>query len=201
MRLVQTEALPRGRFDALTILFHWTTFVLILVQAATGLSLESVAGTPLGEEIVLLHRSTGVVVWVVVFLRLAWRSSFARLPPFPHGMLKVQRFAVTVSEYALYALLLVQPITGLTGSLLRARSVQIFVWTVPTLLPHVPRLADLVFVVHTAGAWILFSLVGGHALAALAHHYVARDDVLKTMAPWVHRLPLRGSTSRLGGSA
>lgn len=187
MRSVQTEDLPRGRFDALTILFHWTTFVLILVLAASGLSLDSLAGTPLHGEVLVLHRSTGVAVWSVAFLRLLWRMRFARLPPFPLGMRRAQRFAVTASEYVIYMLLLVQPLTGLTASLLRGRSFQLFTWTVPAVVSPAPKLADLVFAAHVTGAWALFALIGGHALAALAHHYIGRDDVLKTMAPWIRR--------------
>jgi cytochrome b561 len=189
MRHVQIEALPRGRFDALTIVFHWATFALIVAQAVTGLSIDLTAGTPFGDAILVLHRSTGIAVWSVALLRLCWRLNFARLPPFPRGMRRAQRFAVTASEYFLYTLLLVQPVTGFAASVLRGRSFALFDWTVPAISAPLPKLASFLFALHAAGAWTLFALIGGHALAALAHHYIGRDDVLKTMAPWVRRLP------------
>jgi cytochrome b561 len=36
---------------------------------------------------------------------------------------------------------------------------------------------------HQVGAFWLIALIGGHATAALMHHYLADDDTLKTMAP------------------
>ena len=36
---------------------------------------------------------------------------------------------------------------------------------------------------HELGAWALASLIAGHAIAALIHHFILRDDVLECMAP------------------
>jgi len=47
---------------------------------------------------------------------------------------------------------------------------------------------------HQVGAFWLIALVGGHAVAALMHHYLAGDDTLKTMAPWVK---VRGATRKV----
>src|SRR5271170_4894284 len=50
---------------------------------------------------------------LVAIVRLGWRFSYAFLPPFPQNMPKVQQRVAKASEYALYALLLFQPLTGL----------------------------------------------------------------------------------------
>jgi cytochrome b561 len=48
-----------------------------------------------------VHRSLGVVTWAVAIVRLAWRFSYAYLPPFPQNMSKVQqRLAKTVVNMA-----------------------------------------------------------------------------------------------------
>ena len=36
---------------------------------------------------------------------------------------------------------------------------------------------------HEGAAWLLLGLVGAHAAAALAHHFIKRDDVLRAMLP------------------
>ena len=132
-----------------------------------------------------MHRSIGFSVWVLVCLRLAWRMTHARFPPFANSMNIVHRWVVTLSEYALYALLLLQPVTGMTGTLLSGKPFGLFVWTVPALLPRMPDASVAVLSAHQVGAVWLIALIGGHATAALMHHYLAGDDTLKTMAPWV----------------
>ena len=46
-----------------------------------------------------------------------------------------------------------------------------------------PLLYDLAKSIHTYVAWLCGALVGGHALVALTHHFVEKDEVLKSMLP------------------
>jgi hypothetical protein len=59
------------------------------------------------------HRSIGTLTWIVVATRLVWRHGFAYLPPFPASMPKLQQRIAKFNEYALYTLLLAQPLSGL----------------------------------------------------------------------------------------
>jgi cytochrome b561 len=130
-----------------------------------------------------IHRSLGVTIWVATVLRLAWRLTNAKLPPFPGGMTKMHRAVVGVSEYCLYALLLIQPATGLGATLFRGRQFVVFLWQIPPLMSKDTALQTLFHSAHELGAWSLGLLVAGHAAAALIHHFVVRDDVLECMAP------------------
>jgi len=62
--------------------------------------------------LIRLHRSFGVTVWVVTLRRLVWHQ-FSRFPNWPADMPQAMRFAAQWSEFALYALLLTQPVLGL----------------------------------------------------------------------------------------
>ena len=44
---------------------------------------------------------------------------------------------------------------------------------------------------HVDAAWVLLALVFGHVAAALWHHYIRRDNVLRSMQPYVRRRDLR----------
>jgi len=184
-RPVQAGCALRGRFDLVTICVHWLTVVLVLSLIATGLSFDVIGDSKFWPLVFTVHRSIGFSVWVLVCLRIAWRMTHARFPPFANGMNIVHRWVVTLSEYALYALLFLQPVTGMTGTLLSGKPFGLFVWTVPALLPRMPDASVAVFGAHQVGAVWLIALVGGHAAAALMHHYLAGDDTLKNMAPWV----------------
>ena len=131
------------------------------------------------------YRSLGVTIWVATALRLAWRLTNAKLPPFPQNMPKVQQRLAKASEYGLYALLLVQPATGLAATLVRGRQFAIFLWQIPQLIPEDKALLATFDLAHKLGAWALGALILGHAAAALIHHFVLRDDVLQCMAPGI----------------
>jgi cytochrome b561 len=131
----------------------------------------------------MLHRSAGVVVWIVVCLRLIWRRTRMRLPPFPGHMTAFHKFGVHLSEYAMYALLLVQPLTGMADTLLRGRAFQFFGVVVPPLVARDKALAGLFHLAHEAGALMLAAVVLTHAAAGLFHGFVLKDGVLRSMLP------------------
>src|SRR6476660_2741452 len=84
----------------------------------------------------------------------------------------------------LYALLLLQPLTGLAQSLARGRSFMLFEWQVPKVMAGKKVLTLLFHQIHTVSAWLLLGLIGLHVLAALFHRLVLKDEVLQSMLPW-----------------
>ena len=63
-----------------------------------------------------------------------------------------------------------------------ARGDQFFDWfTIPKLVPGVAELKKTIEELHGSFANFLLLLAGLHALAALVHHYVLRDGVLRRM--------------------
>ena len=192
MRVLDPIALPggrvrRGHFDRLTRWLHWTTVLLVLFQFLSGWSFALTEGTPLFAPLLLAHRSSGAAVWTITALRWGWRASFARFPPFPAGLPHLMQLVAKTSERALYGLLFYEPLTGLADTLLRGRPFGLFVWTVPALLPRDLAWSLFWHELHAWGAWALAGLAAVHALAALFHHLVLRDDVLEAMLPWAAR--------------
>jgi cytochrome b561 len=180
----------RPPFDAMTMALHWATVILILLMFVTAWlhGYAEVRQSDYTPILLWMHRSLGATVWIVTALRLAWRLTGAKLPPFPDSMTARHRTIVKTSEYALYALLLVQPVTGLLTSLFNGHPFPLFFWDVPPLERDV-LVRDALHAVHVYGARALGLLALGHASAALFHHFVLRDDVLVCMAPVVADTP------------
>jgi len=171
------------RFDAVIIALHWTTAALILGMFASAWSIGLAANDDRARLLLTVHRSLGVMVWIVTVCRLGWRLAFAVLPPFPPAMPKLQQTLAKLSEYGLYALLLVQPLTGLAQSLARGRAFPLFGGEVPTVMARDKGLTAAFHQIHAVSAWLLLGLISLHVLAALFHSFVLRDDVLQSMAP------------------
>jgi superoxide oxidase len=179
---VETEA--DDRFDGTSIMLHWLTVLLIVIQFSSAWLRESVDHrSPIAVSLLAAHLNSGVLVWVTGVTRLIWRHNFAYLPPFPPSMPKLQQTIAKVNEYSLYVLLLVQPITGLGRALLRGQPFDLFFWQVPALFEENDSVRHFLAESHEFGAKALLALIGLHAGAALFHRLVLRDGVLQRMLP------------------
>lgn len=181
--VVSTTA-ESARFDQTSIALHWLTVILIVAQFASAWLHEAIDHeTSFAMVLLTMHRTTGGLTWIVAVARLVWRRYFAHLPPFPPSMPKLQQSIAKTNEYGLYALLLVQPITGLGNVLFHGRPFSLLIWEVPALLESNPAIRGVFVEAHEFGAKALVVLIGLHAGAALFHHLVLRDGVLQRMLP------------------
>ena len=184
---VAPPAHARPPFDTLTITLHWTTVLVVLTQFGSGLLYGQVEERSWAPSVLQVHRSLGVTIWTLTVFRLLWRVTGARFPAFPASMTPLHQLGARLSEYGLYALLLIQPATGLAQTILRGHRFEVFAWSIPPLLVRDVALVGIFHAAHEIGAWCLFALAGLHAAAALVHHFILRDDVLEAMAPAFRR--------------
>jgi superoxide oxidase len=181
----RTAGLDSGRFDQISITLHWLTVLLIVLQFSSAWLREAVDhDSSLAVTILTTHRTSGALIWIVSLVRLVWRHNFAYLPPFPESMSKLQQTLAKANEYSLYALLLIQPITGLGRSLFRGAPFELLIWQVPALFEQDDAIRHVFAEAHEIGANVLLALIGLHAGTALFHRLVLRDGVLQRMLPW-----------------
>jgi cytochrome b561 len=175
------EALAAApHYDRPTIWFHWTIAVLVPLQ--WGLA-QIIDWFPEGEPRIAarsVHISAGLFIAVLLAARVFWRATRGRvLPPANHGVL--QQAAKSV-HYALYALLTAMVLAGMF--LVYVRGDSFFgLFTVPALDPGNKALRHDIAEVHETIAALPLIVAGLHALAALIHHFVLRDGVLRRMWP------------------
>ena len=184
---VAPPARARPPFDTLTITLHWSTLLIVLTLFGSGLLYGQVEELSWAPPLLQVHRSLGVTIWTLTVLRLLWRVTGARFPAFSASMTPLHQLGTRLSEYGLYALLLIQPATGLAQTILRGRPFELFAWSIPRLVTRDVTLLGIFRAAHEIGAWCLFALAGLHAAAALVHHFILRDDVLEAMAPAFRR--------------
>jgi cytochrome b561 len=173
----------RGVFDQATRLIHWLTAALMLSAFVLAFSIDLATSRSSHSALLQLHRSVGLAVWGVTLFRLAWRS-FAKYPDWREDMSQKMRVAAVASEYALYALLLAQPILGLLQTNAPGDLVNLFfIAQLPALIEKDPLLAHRLLTVHKTVGLCLLALIVLHVSAALFHHLWRRDDTLTAMLP------------------
>src|ERR1700719_4133151 len=182
--MLRTDGDPEPRvFDPVIRFFDWLTLFLVATIFVLAFSIDFASSKEDAVALIQLHRSFGVTVWVVTLGRPVWRQ-FSRLPNWPADMPQAMRLAAQWSEYALYALLLTQPILGLLQTNAdRARVDLFFLGQLPALIGQDRPLAKELLAVHVTVGLLLLGLIALHASAALYHHFWRRDDTLDAMLP------------------
>lgn len=180
--MLRTDGDPELRiFDPVIRFLHWLTLFLIVTIFVLAFSIDFASSKEEAVAVIQLHRSFGVTVWAVTLGRLVWRQ-FARFPNWPADMPQAMRFAAQWSEYALYALLLIQPILGLLQTNARGDRVDLFfLGQLPPLIGMDRALAKQLLEVHVTVGLLLLGLIALHTAAALYHHFWRRDDTLRAM--------------------
>lgn len=168
------------QYDGATIGFHWITAVLVAVLWCLGQTLDWFPrGVPRAAAL-STHIVLGASLVCVLLLRLFWRGSAGRhLPPADPGFMGV---VAQLGHTALYLLLIAVLAVGLGVEWLRGDTIY-GLFTVPGLAPTDRAVRHAFTGLHNMLANILLIIAGLHALAALVHHYLLRDGVLRRMVP------------------
>lgn len=181
-----------ARFGLVSRTLHWLTLVLLVGSFTLAISMVNMPLSPRKLEFYSWHKWVGVTIFLVVLLRLAWRHANP-VPRQPDDMPQWQRRLAALSHAALYTILIVMPVTGwIMSSALNLPVVYLGLVHIPSPFGVDRALGETMKTVHLSLAVALLVLVAIHVLAALYHHFVRRDDVLRRMLPWPARLRASG---------
>jgi cytochrome b561 len=162
------------------VLVHWLTVASLVGAAAAILLRDEVSARAARSWLLEIHRHFGLFVLALFFLRVMVRARSGSLPSVGENSWPM-RAAAALVHVALYALLLVQPLLGWALSNAQDKPVHLFGLTLPALIGADEDRADTLQQWHTDVAWLLLGLVTVHVLAALWHHFVLRDGLLRAM--------------------
>jgi len=170
-----------ARYDRLSLSLHWATAALVLLLFALAETWEFFP-KPERHLMVVGHMSFGLILTAVIMLRLLWRVSpgHTRFPAEPG----LPGRAAQAAHYALYVLLVAEIALGFLMRWANNHPLSFFGALIPSPLGTVPKpVGKLVDQFHDITAWTIIVLAGLHALAALFHHYLLKDGVLRRMLP------------------
>ena len=171
------------RYGSISIGLHWLMLViLIAVYACINLTDLYPKGSEPREALKTWHFMLGLTVLVLVALRMVNRLAGGNPVVSPSLPVWQQRLASAI-HFALYALMLAMPILGWLLLSAAGKPVPFFGVRLPALLAENKDLAEPLKEAHETIGTIGYFLIGAHALAALFHHYITRDNTLLRMLP------------------
>ncbi|GGA03142.1 cytochrome like B561 [Dyella caseinilytica] len=164
------------------VLLHWLTVFCLCGAAGLILLRDEVSGRALRQWLLEGHRHFGLFVLMLFVIRITVRLRVGRLAS-TANMPAFTRAAAALTHIVMYALLLALPLLGWALSSAQGKPVHLFGATLPALVGADDDLADSLQTWHVDAAWLLLALVILHVSAALWHHFILRDDILRKMLP------------------
>jgi cytochrome b561 len=171
------------RYTAPAIALHWLVAALIVANLALGLYTVDLPLSPQKLRFFSFHKWIGVTIFMLAAARLLWRL-FHAAPALPESMPAWERRASKVSHALLYFLFFAAPLTGwLFSSASGFQTVYLWLVPIPDLLSKDKALADALRLAHKSINYTMAAVIVVHAAAALKHHFIDKDDVLRRMLP------------------
>lgn len=180
---MSTPHTPITTYGRTAVALHWIVAACLLFAVALGLFLGNVEESDTTEQILAIHKSFGLTVFILACVRLVWRLTH-RPPPLPATMSAAQRVAANATHALLYVTILAMPVAGYVAVAARGRETRFFgLFEVPQWTPLSRMLSQNATTVHVYGQYLLYALLAAHIGAALYHRFVLKDDVLARMWP------------------
>jgi cytochrome b561 len=164
-------------------LFHWLSALMILTMMVAGLIMVRVTDIGTRFELYQFHKALGIIVLIFSSLRLFTRLILVRHSPVSESS-KLQNIAASTVHSLLYVLIFSVVLTG--WIMVSASPIPIPIslfgyFDVPSITP---RDFETFVRAKTWHGWmtkILLVFTALHIAAALKHHFIDRDNVLRRM--------------------
>lgn len=168
------------KYGSVSKFFHWLVFLLVLTLILVGFFWEN-AGD-IRFTLINVHKLVGLLTMLIVVLRAIWMLS-NRKPQIPNAK-RWEKIVEHCVHGMIYLALIGMPISGWIMVTAAGRPPKLLgqMFAMPG-IPQSGELAGVAADVHLVLAWVLITLVSLHILAALKHHFVDKDIVLKRMLP------------------
>lgn len=169
------------RFGIVAIALHWVIAFLIIGMLALGLYMVNL---PTGLEKLKLygwHKEYGLLILSLAIVRITWRI----INKTPQLMLPWwEKLAAYSVHWAFYGFMFAMPITGWLISSAAGIRVSFFgLFTLPNLIEPNQQSLNFFAWCHESLGYALIVTIIIHVMAALKHHFINKDDILRRMMP------------------
>lgn len=164
-------------------LLHWLVAACVLTTAPVAIAMTNVGEGRTQNLLYDFHKSLGVLILVLMVLRLINRLVVGA-PVADPGIEPWQRTVSAAVHGSLYVLLLAMPVVGYIANSAYGAPTPFFgLFELPSIVGKNEALATQLFAMHRWAGWIVIALVLMHVGAALFHHFIRGDNVLRRMLP------------------
>ncbi|SEG02558.1 cytochrome b561 [Vibrio hangzhouensis] len=159
---------------------HWLSALVIIGMFAVGLWMVDLTYySEWYKTAPHWHKSIGILLAAVTVFRLLWKH--VTPSPAVEGH-PIEKLGAKFGHLLMYVVLIVIFVSGYLISTSDGRGIEVFDWfTVPGAGELFANQSDIAGEVHFYAAWFVILTAAGHALAALKHHFINKDNTLRKM--------------------
>lgn len=170
-----------NRWGLFSRLIHWFSAIGIVFMFVLGITMINMRLSPMKLEMFIIHKSIGMLLLFVIVVRVLWRLLNPAPRPSRH-LSKAQRKLVYLGQLSMYVLLFAIPISGWVINSAANFPLKWFgLFLIPAITQPSIIIEDYAKTVHFVLICMLGTLVLMHVTAALHHHWVKHNDILKRM--------------------
>ncbi|MCK6264054.1 cytochrome b [Vibrio sp. ZSDE26] len=126
-----------------------------------------------------LHQSFGMVVLGLYVVRIAWLNWTGHPPALGNHM---DKFVARMAHFAMYAIIVLMPLSGLFITMAKAKSTSVFgLFTIPGFAERNSGLIEFSFQIHSILEIACYVLIAAHILGTLSHHVIKKDGTFIRM--------------------
>src|SRR3990167_2496566 len=175
MRIINTE----DRYGVVTIFLHWIMAVLIIGLLILGIYMVTLPISHTKLKLYGWHKEYGLLALGLVALRLIWRLSNVT-PRLSLPLL--EKFAARTVHWAFYVFMFAMPLTGWLITSAAGLPASFFgLFVLPNLISPNEESRILLEEIHKWLGYGLIATIVLHTSAALKHHFINKDDILRRM--------------------
>lgn len=170
-------------YGSVSKILHWLIFIFVTVMIIVGNFMDDIPDKLIRGTVFMAHKWLGLFVLTLMILRVIWALLNPK-PQLPYHLPKFQQFGAHAMHVTLYLLLIAMPLTGWIMSSAAGKAPALFGYALA--FPGIPvdkPLSSLNATLHFYLGWTIVVLVSLHSVAALKHHFIDKNNVLKRMLP------------------
>ncbi|KJY83910.1 cytochrome B561 [Vibrio galatheae] len=167
-------------YNLVTRAVHWLSALVIVGLFAVGLWMVDLSYySEWYRTAPHWHKSIGLLLAGLTLFRFVWKLVTAS-PKIEGAAYEV--IGAKIAHLVMYIIMLTLFMSGYLISTEDGRGIDVFNWfTVPGLGALFENQADISGQVHYYAAWSLILIAAAHAVAALKHHFINKDNTLRKM--------------------
>ena len=163
-------------YGLLAKLFHWITFIVLIVQIPFGFYLVGLEFSDRRIDLENIHILIGITIFYITLFRLIWKF-FNPSAADGNSFFKGQIFIAKANHFLLYLSIFTITISGILKKLYMGERLNFLFFKYGFKNDNFV-LADTFYEVHIYANFLLIALITLHVLAVIVHHYIFKDKIL-----------------------
>ena len=167
------------KYGLLAKLFHWVTFIVLIIQIPLGLYLVKLDFSEIRINLEELHIFIGIIVFYLTLLRLIWKFIDPKQSP-KRSLFKGQVILSKMNYFLMYLSLFMITASGILKKLFMGEELNLIFFKLQFVKSNF-ELSNIFYTLHIYSNYLLVLLFVIHISAVIIHQVFYKEKILNKM--------------------